>query len=67
MGRSYVVFGSEQILSTGDESRPPEAPTLAVYSSAEGPGEIPIRRSAGVYNEVELLRAMATRSATSRS
>ncbi len=57
VGRTYVVFGSERIFSTGGEPRPPEPPTLAVYSSAEGPGETPIRRSAGVYNEVELLPA----------
>jgi CSLREA domain-containing protein len=57
VGRSYVVFGSERVFSSGGESRPPEAATLAVYSSAEGPGEIPIRRGAGVYNEVELLAA----------
>ncbi len=57
VGRTYVVFGSERVLRSGLEPLPPEPPTLAVYSSAEGPGETQIRRSAGVYNEVELLPA----------
>jgi CSLREA domain-containing protein len=56
-GRSYVVFSSDVMFRTGGEERSPPPPTLQVYSSAEGPGEIPIRRSAGVYNEVELLPA----------
>ena len=56
-GRSFVVFSSDVLFRTSSEERPPPPPTLQVYSSAEGPGEIPIRRSAGVYNEVELLPA----------
>ncbi len=57
VGRSYVVFSSDVMFRTGGEERRPTPPTVQVYSSAEGPGEISIRRSAGVYNEVELLPA----------
>ena len=57
VGRSYVVFSSERIFSTSGEERPPPAAEPAVYSSAGGGAEIRIGRSAGVYNEVELLPA----------